>query len=162
MHRLTLTYSKPLLRQAVWGFWWRLVGWRFIAAMALVGGSLAMLVLRGDTSWVVGALASVLVFGIAVIVALYVVHYRNALHKFKAMGHPQATFEATEAHLWVSSGAGTATLPWTAVTEIWQFKSCWLLLFSKAQFITLPLADMTPEAAAFIVARVQAAGGKVS
>lgn len=162
MHRLTLTYSKPLLRQAVRGFWWRLVGWRFIAAMALVAGSLAMLVLRGDTSWVVGALASVLVFGIAVIVALYVVHYRNALHKLKAMGHPQATFEASEAYLWVSSGAGTATLPWTAVTEIWQFKSCWLLLFSKAQFITLPLADMTPETATFIVARVQAVGGKVS
>lgn len=162
MHRLTLNYSKPLLRQAVLGFWWRLVGWRFIAAMALVAGTLAMLVLRGDRSWVVGALASVLVFSIAVIVALYVVHYRNALHKFKAMGHPQATFEATETHLWVSSGAGTATLPWTAVTEIWQFKSCWLLLFSKAQFITLPLADMKPEAAAFIVARVQAAGGKVS
>jgi YcxB-like protein len=162
MHRLTLTYSKPLLRQAVWGFWWRLVGWRFIAAMALVAGSLAMLVLRGDTSWVVGALASVLVFGIAVIVALYVVHYRNALHKLKAMGHPQATFEASEAQLWVSSGAGTATLPWTAVTEIWQLKSCWLLLFSKAQFITLPRADMTPETAAFIAARVQAAGGKVS
>ncbi len=161
MHRLTLTYSKPLLRQAVWGFWWRLVGWRFLAAMALVAGSLAMLVLRGDTSWVVGVLASVLVFGIAVIVALYVVHYRNALHKLKAMGHPQATLEASEAHLWLSSGAGTATLPWTAVTEIWQFKSCWLLLFSKTQYITLPLADITPETAAFIVARVQGAGGKV-
>ena len=162
MHRLTLNYSKPLLREAVLGFWWRLVGLRFMAALVMVAGSLTMLVLRGDTSWVMGVLASVFMLGIAVIVALYVVHYRNALRKLKAMGHPQAMLEASEAHLWLSSGAGTATLPWTAVTEIWQFKSCWLLLFSKAQFITLPLADMTPETATFIVARVQAVGGKVS
>jgi YcxB-like protein len=104
----------------------------------------------------------VLALGVAVIVALYVVHYRNALHKLKAMGNPVATLEASDASLQLSSGAGTATLPWSAVTEVWQFKSCWLLLFSKAQFITLPLADMTPQAAAFIVARVQVSGGKVS
>jgi hypothetical protein len=162
LHRVTLTYSKPLLREAVFGFWWRLVGWRYLAAMALVAGSLIMLVQRGDTSWVVGVLASMLALGVAVIVALYVVHYRNALHKLKAMGNPIATLEASDASLQLSSGAGTATLPWSAVTEVWQFKSCWLLLFSKAQFITLPLADMTPQAAAFIVARVQVSGGKVS
>jgi hypothetical protein len=162
MHQITLTYSQPLIREAVFGFWWRIVGWRFIAAMALVAGSLVMLLLRGNTSWVMGVLASVLGFGTAVIVALYVVHYRNALHKLKAMGQPVATLDATDASLHLASGAGTATLPWSAVTELWQFKSCWLLLFSKAQFITLPLADMTPEAAAFIVARVKASGGKVS
>jgi hypothetical protein len=35
------------------------------------------------------------------------------------------------------------------------------LLFSKAQFVTIPLADLTPEAKAFILARVQDAGGKI-
>lgn len=162
MHHIAPTYSKPLLREAVFGFWRRIVGLKFLAAMALVAGSLTLLVLRGDKSWVVGVLASVLAFGITIMAALYVVHYRNALHKPKAMGHPVATLDATEAFLQLSSGAGAATLPWCAVTEIWQFKSCWLLLFSKAQFMTLPLANMTPEVAAFIFAREQALGGKVS
>lgn len=161
MHRVSLTYSKPLLRKAVHGFWWRVVGIRFFVALALVAVALIMLVLGGDTSWLVGVLASVLAFGFIFIVALYVIHYRNTIYKFKAMGNPQATLDASEIYLSLSSGAGTAMLPWSAVTEVWQFKSCWLLLLSKSQFVTLPLADMTPEVAAFILSRVQASGGKI-
>ncbi|MEZ0472990.1 YcxB family protein [Luteimonas salinilitoris] len=161
MHRVILTYSKPLLRQAVRSFWWRVVGFKFLVALALVAAALLMLILGGDTSWFVGVLASVLVLGITFMVALYVIHYRNSLHKLQAMGTPQATLDASETSLSLSSGAGTATLPWSAVTEVWQFKSCWLLLLSKSQFVTLPLAEMTPEAGAFILARVQASRGKV-
>lgn len=120
-----------------------------------------MRIVGGDSSWFVGVLASVLALGIIFMVALYLIHYRNALHKLEAMGRPQATLDVTETSLSLSSGAGTATLPWSAVTELWQFKSCWLLLFSKSQFVTLPLADMTPEAKTFILARIRASGGKV-
>ncbi|HET6431108.1 YcxB family protein [Dyella sp.] len=77
------------------------------------------------------------------------------------MGAPHATLEASESSLSLSSGAGTASLPWSAVTEVWQFKTCWLLVLSKSQFVTLPLACLPPELAAFVLARVQASGGKV-
>jgi len=36
------------------------------------------------------------------------------------------------------------------------------LLYSKAQFSTLPLACLSPETQAFVLQRVQAAGGKVA
>ncbi len=162
MHRTILNYNEALIRQAVRSFWWRVVGLRFLVALALVGASLIMRIHSSDTSWLVGVLASVLILGIAFMAALYIVHYRNALGKLKAMGKPQATLDASETSLSLSSGAGTATLPWSAVTEVWQFRSCWLLLLSKSEFLTLPLADLTPEAAAFILARIQASGGKVS
>jgi YcxB-like protein len=87
--------------------------------------------------------------------------YRNALHKLKAMGNAQATLDASATSLSLSSAAGTATLPWSAVAEVWRFKSCWLLLFSKSQFVTLPLENLNPEAAAFILDRIRASGGKV-
>ena len=161
MHRIILTYSKPLLREAVRGFWWRVVGFRFLTVLVLSTAAFIMLVLCGDTSWLVGVSASVLVLGFTFTVALYIVHYRNVLHKLKAMGNPQATLDASEASLSLSSGAGTATLPWSAITEVWQFKSCWLLMLSKSQFITLPLADVTPEIATFILSRVRASGGSV-
>ncbi|GLQ94061.1 YcxB family protein [Dyella acidisoli] len=161
MHCITLTYTKPLLRQAVRSFWWRVVGFKYFVALALVAASLLGLILDGDTSWFVGVLASVLVFGITFVVALYVIHYGNSLRKLQAMGSHQAKLEASEASLSLSSGASVATLPWSAVTEVWRFKSCWLLLFSKSQFVTLPLADIPTEARAFIIARVQTSGGKV-
>lgn len=161
MHRVILTYSKPILREAVRGFWWRVVGFRFLTVLVLSAAAFIMLVLRGDTSWLVGVSASVLVLGFTFTVALYIVHYRNVLHKLKAMGNPQATLDASEASLSLSSGAGTATLPWSAITEVWKFKSCWLLMLSKSQFITLPLAGVTPEVATFILSRVRASGGSV-
>lgn len=162
MHRAILTYNEALIRHAVRCFWWRVVGLRFFVALALVAASLIMRIRSGDSSWLVGVLASVLVLGIAFMAALYIVHYRNALDRLKAMGKPQATLDASEISLSLSSGAGTATLPWSAVTEVWQFRSCWLLLLSKSAFLTLPLADLTPEVAAFILTRTQASGGKVS
>jgi hypothetical protein len=122
---------------------------------------LVFLVYNGDPSWIVGVVATGFVMGIAVPVAVYVVHYRNAMRKFQALGDPEATFTASESSFSVSSGARSSTLPWSSVTEVWQFPSFWLVLFSKAQFFTLPIADITPEAQAFILHQIQASGGKI-
>jgi hypothetical protein len=42
-----------------------------------------------------------------------------------------------------------------------RFPGFWLLFFSKSQYVTIPLADFTPEVEAFFLERVQAAGGKI-
>jgi hypothetical protein len=99
-------------------------------------------------------------FGAMFVAAIYFVHYRNALQKFRDMGQPRATFRASEESFTVSSGAGTSTLPWSSVTQVWKFKNCWLLLFSKAQFMTLPLACISEDMRSFVLKRVVAAGGK--
>ncbi len=158
---LSLTYNTQLIHQAMGAFWWRVVGFRFLAALVLTATGLGILVHQGDTSWRIGVLASVVSLGIGLAIALYLIHYRNALHKLKAMGRPQATLDLSESSFSLSSGAGMATLPWSSIAEVWRFKTCWLLLFSKAQFVTLPLADLPPDAQAFILERVQAAGGKI-
>ncbi|KQZ30488.1 hypothetical protein [Duganella sp. Root1480D1] len=41
------------------------------------------------------------------------------------------------------------------------YSGFWLLLFSKAQFITLPLETVSQEMQAFVLKSVQASGGKV-
>jgi hypothetical protein len=132
-----------------------------LVALAFLIGMLAFLLFDGDRSWRVGALAVAVIFGTAFVVAIYVVHYRNAVRKFKDMGSPQATIKASESSFTVTSGAGSSTLPWSSVTEVWQFKNVWLLLFSKAQFITLPLSCVSPEFREFVVQRVSSTGGKI-
>ncbi|UKE73677.1 YcxB family protein [Xanthomonas graminis] len=161
MHHASLRYDRPLIRRAVASFCWRVVGLRYVVALALVAASLVFLVRGGNASWLVGLLASALAFGIAFPVALYATHYRNALRRLDAMGAPVGTLEASASSLSLSSAAGTTTLPWSAVCDVWRFESCWLLL-SKSQFVTLPLADLSAEAAEFIRTQVLAAGGKVS
>lgn len=161
MHQAALKYNPPLLRQAVVGFWWRATGFRFFIALAAVAFGLVASVREGDASWVTGVLGGVLIAGILFPLALFAVHYRNTFQKLKAMGSPQATLEASDSALSLSSGAGSASIPWTAITEIWQLKGCWLLLLSRSQFFTLPLADLTPALKDFILAKVRASGGKV-
>src|SRR5271165_4124563 len=89
-HQVTLRYDEQLLRRVVLCFWWRVVGLPFVVALVVAAASLVVLILGGDRSWIVGFLATVLGMGIAVIVAVYVVHYRNVMQKFKATGRPRS------------------------------------------------------------------------
>jgi YcxB-like protein len=160
-HAATLEYNEALLRRAVLAFWRRTVGIKLLLALAVIALSLLLLVRGGDRSWAVGVLASFLVIGVAFSVAIYVVHIKNSLRKFRQMGPPIAAFSAQESTFTLSSGLGTTTLAWSAISEVWRFPEFWLLLFSKAQFVTLPLASLSSEARAFILQRVEASGGKI-
>jgi len=160
-HIATLEYTEPLLREAVFAFWRRTVGVGFFVAFALLLCSLLVLVWHGDRSWFVGGLGAFLVLGLGFAFVVYFVHLRNAMAKFRGMGAPIATLSLEDASFTMSSGLGSTSLQWSAVTEVWRYPSFWLLLFSKAQFVTVPLATVPSEAQAFIISRVSAAGGKV-
>jgi YcxB-like protein len=161
-HEVILDYNEHLLRQAVLRFWWRLIGARFVIALVVMAAGLAWLVSHGDRSWFVGVLATGLTLSVAFIFLIYFVHYRSAMRKFKNMGEPKGTLTVSETSLTISSGAGSSTIPWSAVTELWQFPAFWLMFFSKSQFVTLPLADFTPEAKAFVLERLKTAGVKLT
>ncbi len=160
-YETTLTYSEPIIRQAVFAFWRRLVGVGYMVALLLVAIGLAFFLLRGEVSWVVGVLGTVFAFGVLFIVALYFIHYRNSLAKFRDMGSPIATFRADDSSFTISADTGTATLQWYVVKELWQTPNVWLLLYSKAHFSTLPIDCLSPEIQSFILQRIQAAGGKI-
>ena len=160
-HEANLHYDRALIKSAVLAFWKRSIGIGFSIALLVVAIRLTFLLIRGDKSWVVGALATCLMFSLAFAAALYFVHYRNALNKLRDMGAPQAHFLAEESSFTVTSGMGSSTLRWSAITEVWRFPAFWLLFFSKAQFVTLPLAALNPEMKTFILERVRAAGGTI-
>jgi len=161
-HEATLIYSESLLREAVFGFWRRSIGMGFILMLVALAVVLGVLVALGAPVWIIVTLAVLLVLAAAVAVALYIGYYRNSLRKFRTMSTPRATFRADESSFTMTSDAGTTTLQWSAVKELWQFPSVWLLLYSKTQFSTLPLACLPPDIQAFVQERVREAGGKVA
>jgi hypothetical protein len=160
-YETTLIYTEPLVRQAVLAFWRRSIGIGYVIALVVSAFILGLLIAQGNTSWLIGSLATALAFGVLIAALLYVVHYRNSLRKFREMGSPHATLLVEESSFTIGSSIGTATLQWSAIKELWQFSGVWLLLYSRAQFSTLPLTDLSPEMQAFILQRVQAAGGKI-
>ncbi|MFC4310355.1 YcxB family protein [Steroidobacter flavus] len=160
-HQAKLQYDASLLREALFGFWWRAITGRLLLALVVCIASFAYFWANGDRSWIVGAFGALLLFSVGMIVAVYFVHSANMNRKLKDMGTPEAIFTASETSFSVVSGAGSSTIPWSSITDVWKLERCWLLLFSKAQFITVPLADVPEEMRAFILQRISAAGGKV-
>jgi hypothetical protein len=161
-HEATLIYSESLLREAVFGFWRRSIGMGFILMLVALVVVLGVLVAFGAPVWIIVTLAVLFVLAAAVAAALYIGYYRSSLRKFRTMRTPRATFRADESSFTMTSDAGTTTLQWIAVKELWQFPHVWLLLYSKTQFSTLPLACLPPDIQAFVQERVREAGGKVA
>ncbi|QTN21533.1 YcxB family protein [Rhizobacter sp. AJA081-3] len=159
-HQATLVFTESLIREAVIAFWRRSVGPGFGVAVLAVAAGLVYFLWQGVSTWLVGALATVLLFAVLFATALYFVHYRAAIAKLRSMPSKQATLVAEDSHFSVTSELGSSMLPWSSVQELWRFENCWLLLFSKAQFITLPLACIPQEMQQFIASHVEAARGK--
>ena len=161
-HRATLRYTEDIVARAVFEFWRRSIGIGIGVAIAIMIGLLIWRVTDGDRSWFVGLLAAIVLLGILLPLMVYVVHYRNSMSKFRDMAEPIAEFVADEDEFTMSSSRGTTTLKWGAVTEVWCFESLRLLLFSKAQFVTLPLEGLSEQMRSFVLERVRAGGGKIA
>jgi len=156
----TLRYSEPLLREVVRAFVVRSLGRRlgrlYLVAIGLMIIALVSMVLRGERGWLVGfAAAGVLCVG-AVVASVFIAHSRNTIGRFRKMRSPEATFGCTDRDFTLSSEMGTATMPWSAVEEVWRYQRFWLLVFSPAQFVTLPLECLSAEAQALILSKTKA------
>jgi hypothetical protein len=152
----TLHYTEELVRSAVLSFWKRSVGWKLIASVVACGAGFTFLFATGDRSWRVGALGVFVALAALLVAMAYVVHLRQSLKKLRALGSPIATFAAEEACFTLTSDVGSSTFKWSVVHDVWQFEQYWLLLFSRAQFVTLPLADLPGEMRAYVLEKVMA------
>ena len=154
MHRIELSFTAGLVRKATVAYLRRGLGFGgLLGAVALASGAILLLVVRPG-SWLSGlAAGATAVIGV-LIYGLYVVHYRRGLAKLERMGSPVASLELDDAGLKVVSGAGSFSAPWSAFSDLWQFPEFWLLIIGPGQFLTLPISGFSPEARAFLAARV--------
>ncbi len=154
MHQVDVRYTQALARAAVRAFYWRTLrqrfGWSGFAAFIVSASALGFLVLAGDRSWVVGFTAACLLICALILAWGYVAHLRNTTARFERMAEPSARFVLRELDFTVSSDAGSATLPWSSVREVWAFPRFWLFLLSRSQFLTLPTEGVGDGVLAFV------------
>ena len=160
-HRATLEYSEPLVRRAAFAYWRRLAGGAFGLGVALVAASFVALWLGGDRSWRIGVLGTCLVVAVGFLAFAYAARLRDAVDKFERLPTGTGLLVATDDALHLSSALGTLTAPWSAVSRIWRHSDFWIVVLSRRQVATLPLATVSGQTQAFIVERVRSAGGKV-
>jgi hypothetical protein len=154
MAEVRLCYTEPLLKRAVRCFVFRAIrrqlGPLFYIAVAILIGCLFFLIAHHDRSWAVGFIMATILFVAVFFVTIYLAHYRNTVGRFHQMQNPEATLSLGEEQFTVTSELGSATMPWSAITEIWQYPDFWLLLFSKSQFSVLPIKGIDEQVRAFI------------
>jgi hypothetical protein len=154
MNETKLHYSEPLLREAVRSFFFRAVirgfGPLFFVACGLLVVCLVYLLWSGDRGWAVGAFAAALIFIGLFFLVIYLAHYRNTIGRFRQMRSPEATLSYDDERFTLTSELGSATMPWSSITEVWRFQRFWLLLFSRSQFVTLPLDALDDSTKEFI------------
>ena len=150
----TLSFTPELVRAATLAYVRRGIGFGGAAAFLALLGAAAFLVALRPASWLSG-MATGAVLVLAMLVAgLYLLHYRQGLARLRRMGSRTATLELTEAALRVTSDAGSFSAAWSTFPDLWQFPEFWLLIIGRGQFMTLPLAGLSPEARAFIASHV--------
>ncbi len=154
VHTVTLSYTPVLVRRAVFAYIRRGMGLGgFAALFCLLTGTGVVLASR-PSSWLAGVSCGVSAVLLALLAGLYIIHYRQGLAKLRRLGEPHALLELSETELRVSSQGGSFSAPWSSFTAIWRFSDFWLLILGHGQFMTIPLASLTPEARAFLSSHI--------
>lgn len=160
-YRAVLAYDQVLVRKAILAFMQRSVlpGFAVTAALLVIG--LVVALIAGGLWWLVAALATALLVGAAVVVGIYRLQRKNLLGRLAGEDKPEFGLTVEEDSFRLSSALGQADLEWSVVTEIWCYAEFWLLLFSRSQFVLLPLQGLEPGMAEFIRQQVGQAGGQL-
>ena len=158
---ITVRYDAKLMRAVVLAYWWRLVGPGYPIVLVFLGGMFAALLMQHNRSWLVGFLAGILLFSVVIPVAVLVAHYRRSMGRLAAMRPPEAQLVLSQDRFSLESKTIRSSVSWSTITRVLCYPHFWLLLVSRSQFITLPLATVPEAAKAFLLERVKAAGGRI-
>jgi hypothetical protein len=153
MQPMTLRYSERLVRAAVRSFVLRAVGRE--ALMAAVCALVAAIAwLYGERGWGFGFLCGMMTVALVLPVIVFAEHYRRSIGTFRRMRSKEATLTYDENTFTLSSDLRSSTLPWSSIKQVWRFDEFWLLLLSRAQFMTLPLDGLDESTRDWIVRTV--------
>ena len=160
-YEISLKYSKKLVQQAVIAYWKKSIGLPLpivCILMTIFGG---YLLFKGSHSLLAVAILTSTAIGFAIILSAYIVHYKNSMNKLNKMGIPEAILIAEDDCFTITTSKSSSINQWSVVKEAWCYDDFWLLLFSKAHFITIPLDNMPSEAKLYIIKQIKDAGGRI-
>ncbi|MBN9221304.1 MAG: YcxB family protein [Mesorhizobium sp.] len=160
-----VTYTEEIVRDAVRTYVWRqgVANQKglWIAEALMIALVIGML-WQGERGWVVGAFGVFIFLPPALIIAIWVAHYRNTVGKYRSMPSRRADFTFFDDGVQVESELGSARIPWAMFIKIWERPNYWMLITSPNQYVTLPLDTMSASDRDFVRSKVAAANSRKS
>jgi len=122
----------------------------------------ATLIILHDTSWWTGALATVLLFGLVVPAAGFVVQRRSSLRKSRALASGRAELSLSPEGLRFSVVTGAVEYPWTKLRHLRRYPDYWLVGPSRIELFTLSLDGFPDDARDYMAQQIREHGGTVA
>ena len=157
---ITVTYSRDLIKLAIWKFWTRSIGVTGFVGFVIICFAFFYFLISGDRSWLLGFLGAVAGISFALGAVSYIVYSNRSMEKFRQMGQPTAKFRFTDDRIGIESDIGWTELSWKMIENIWKYPSVWLVFIAKQGYITLPTADLDEELRKFIEVKTEASHTK--
>jgi len=110
---------------------------------------------RGDRSWLVGLLGTVVLFSCVFMAAMYSIHMKNSTARLDATGNSTATMELSEDTLRLQSQAGASELPYDSVSDVWFREDYWILFLGTNQFFTIPTKNLDADTSRFLRSKLE-------
>ncbi|MEB5742655.1 YcxB family protein [Klebsiella aerogenes] len=148
------------MRDAVKTFVWRrgIFGQKALfLAEAVMIAFLIWLLSKSELAWLIGFVGATVLLAPCLMIVIWSAHYRNTVRKFHKMSSHRADFIFSNEGLEVTSGLGSAKIPWSGIIEIWEKSDYWMLFTGPNQFITLPVQTMTLADQAFFRSKAPSA-----
>lgn len=161
MEAIKLEYSESLIKRTIKSYWWRQIGPVFLSVTVLMTVLLIYLLVKGDRSWLVGLIGTVISMAVSVMTASYFVHLKRSLTKLRSMGKPEGILELEDARIRITSDMGSSYVQWSLIKQLWRFDEAWLIFFSAGEFMTLPIKNISTENKEFMLSKLQQVGAKI-
>lgn len=158
---ITASYSRELVKFAVWKFWTRSIGLSGFAAFAALCIGFIFVLLIGDRSWFLDFLGAAIVFCLGIGGASYFIYLNRSMEKFNRMETLTAKFHFTDEGIAIESDIGKNQMSWKMIEKIWEYPSVWLVFIAKQGYITLPTANLDDELKQFIAGKVRENNGGI-
>ncbi|MDT2024323.1 YcxB family protein [Methylocella sp. CPCC 101449] len=112
----------------------------------IAAGAMAVLFIgllwSGQRDWLTGIVGAAAVLPALLLIAGWRAHSANTVGRFSRMKEPVAEIAYDATTLSFTSDLGSAQVPWSQLTEVWQRPGYWMIFFDKNQFNVLPDDDM--------------------
>lgn len=161
-YQITMSYTLPMLKKSVRRYWRRSLGWRYFIAMLFIAICFFSSLYKGDALWMKNAFAIIFTLGVILGITTYLSNRYHVLGTYRALKDPTITFKIYDEKFALSSELGEGEWPWSAITEVWQYKDTWLVFLARASYATFPLSFISADAQAFILEKLQATHCKIS
>ena len=149
-----LIYTQSILRRALNRYFSKLIGPLFPILYFFISIFTIYRIISGDKSWMVGALAAVIIITAFIMTFSYIHSLKRVKETFISLQSGDCIFSITEFGISYSSPLGTAEIPWKRFISAKNYDDFILLDMGISGYTSIPVESIDTETINYLISRI--------